>query len=176
MLLSRYLQLLPSLRSFLVADVSTLDWIGLIIELSLRIGHAERSGDHCSSSQLLCIKTNILLMSLLLRVKYVNKLTRLSVSWRTSLIGKVPVAADLRICCIERLRIIVGVMLQIFIFLLDLAPSIIYHTLRPLNESYFGRGFLFQSSFSFSFFLLSLDFFFLANLPGCLFSCRRLIL
>ena len=115
-------------------------------------------------------------MSLLLRVKYVNKLTRLSVPCRTTLIGKVPVATDLRIRCIERLRIIVSVLLQIFILFLDLAPSIIYHTLRPLNESYFGSSFLFQSSFGFSFFLLSLDFFFLANLPGCLFSCRRLIL
>ena len=90
--------------------------------------------------------------------------------------GIVPVATDVGVCCIESLTIIVSVLLQVLIFLLYIAPSIINHPLRLLDEVYFGRGFLLQSCFSFSFFLLSLYLFLLANLSSCLFSCRRLIL
>ena len=48
---------LPPLESVQVSNVSMLDWIGLVIGLSLRIGHAEQSDDRCSLSKLLCIKT-----------------------------------------------------------------------------------------------------------------------
>ena len=49
-------------------------------------------------------------MSLLLRVKYVNKLTGLKIVIG-SFEGIVPVATDVGVCCIERLRFIVRVVL-----------------------------------------------------------------
>ena len=89
-------------------------------------------------------------------MKYVNKLTGLKV-FIFSLIGKVPIAANVWVFCIESLRFVVSIMPQILIILLYLAPSFINHPLCPLDEIHFGRGFLLQSGFRLSFFFLFLD-------------------